>query len=797
MSAASRDGLETCMRPALPPTLPCAAAVWAGAWLAGQGMPEDFPAGPVAVAGCMLVACALLLVLGRRASATLLAVLALACGAGAGSAWLHFAHQEAMGREALAEGPAAYAFVVQSDPRPSSYGDVSFKATAVPVRAGSDGTFEVWVSLKGEGVPCLGEVLTVKGFFSRLDESSDYERSRYLQGCALKLRASGAVSAGFQAGPVGAVRAFRADMLARLGDLGEAGPSLVAGVVFGDQAAVSSSGVSDTFSKLGISHIIAVSGSHLALVAALGSRLVRRARLRPCVATPLLLGLLGVYVCLTGFQVSALRAFVMSAVALGAGAAHRRAQGLSSVCVAVVCLVLAWPSCAFSLGFQLSVASVVALVAFGGFVQSWFCALLPRRAPEALTSTLSLTALAQLATAPLTLPVFGTVPVFALVANAVFVPAVGAVVTAGVVWCVLGLCMPAPAALLLGPIEAASTWLCAAACWLAGLGPVAPVVDVGAAPLWVACAVSAGLLYLFWPRPTRRRARCAAAAAVGACAVVLGVALLVPVERMVVLDVGQGDAILLQASGRAVLVDTGPDESVVRALARQHVWRLDAVVLTHTDLDHVGGLAELVGHVGVGQVVFARGVPEDLERQSSALLGTIEEGLRAQVVEAGAGDVIRAGDMSLEVLWPRGPVAGDENADSLVAVATWGAPGGDGGAAGQAAMRALLTGDAESDVVGPLVEQGLAGRIDVLKVAHHGSAVSTTPEMVRALSVAVGVASAGADNPYGHPRPECVEAVEESGAVFVCTAQAGDVAFYPSGGAIRMRCSRDAPLGDS
>ena len=109
-------------------------------------------------------------------------------------------------------------------------------------------------------------------------------------------------------------------------------------------------------------------------------------------------------------------------------------------------------------------------------------------------------------------------------------------------------------------------------------------------------------------------------------------------------------------------------------------------------------------------------------------------------------------------------------------------------------MTALLTGDAESEVVAPLIERGTVGHVDVLKVGHHGSAVSTTPEMVRGLSAYVGVASAGKDNSYGHPRQECIDAVLEGGARFVCTATAGDVTFYPLVDAIRVSCARELPF---
>ena len=801
------------VRPTLPVTLPCAFCLWAAVWWVGQSW-DGSVAVPVLVVPIAFLAMAALMA-GKwfgKPAAFLFAALAASWVFGFVTASLHFAQQDAAAADARREGVASYAYVVQTDPRTSSYGSVRFRARAVPREGVDASSFDVWVSLglDSEGsqeVPHLGEVLDLRGAFVSLDRTQDYEASLYLQGCALKVRAIDAGSQGFASGPVGMVRSFRAQMLSRLGPLDEEAPSLIAGVAFGDQAAVASSGVSDTFSKLGLSHLVAVSGSHLALVASLASTLVARARLRPAVRSAALVALLALYVCLTGFQLSTLRAFVMSAVGLLAAVAGRRSQGLASIGLAALVLVLVSPTCVFSLGFQLSVASVFALVMFGRLAQSWMEALLPRRCPQGLVETLSLTLLAQAATMPMTLPVFGTVPVLSPLANVVFVPLVSVVLLAGLVWCVLAPWAPPLAAAVLWVDRVLSGVVCHAANGLASLGAVAPVVELGAAPLWTAGLVAAALAYAVWPSPSPRVAR-RAFGLVSAVAIAAFVVVVVwPVERMVVLDIGQGDAILLQSGGAAVLVDTGPDDAVLAALARQHVWKLDAVVITHTDLDHAGGLAELVGHVGVDRVVFAQGVWDKLVQESSDLVGVVQEGLHAQVGQVSAGDMLQASNLTLSVLWPQGPVAGDENVDSIVMLAAWGnasanstaaVPAGNPGdvpqASGAPTMTALLTGDAESEVVAPLIERGSLGHVDVLKVGHHGSAVSTTPEMVRGLSAYVGVASAGKDNSYGHPRQECVDAVLEGGARFVCTATAGDVTFCPQVDAIRVSCARELPF---
>ncbi len=814
MNATRRRKRVTCdddipIRPAVPLVLPCAAVVWLATWCVGRSWSGGASWALVAAPAIVCASAALLLgrLRIRHTTASIVPLLGLLAASwlmGAACTAVHCFLQDEAARIALGARPSSYTYVVQTDPRLTSYGDLTFKASAVPREGTGLSRFDAWVSLKTRGtgnedMPHLGEVFEIQGDFSRLDSSSDYEASKWLQGCALRLRATQAENLGFEAGPVGAVRAFRAEMLARLEPLSRNGPSLIAGVVFGDQAAVALSDVSDTFSKLGLSHMVAVSGSHLALVASLSSAIVARARLRPFVRSGVLTLLLGMYVCLTGFQISALRAFVMAAVGLFAAVVGRRSQGLASVGLAALVLLLVSPACAFSLGFQLSVVSVLALVVFAPLAQSWAGALLPKATPRFLVETLSLTMLAQLATLPLTLPVVGTIPVLSCLANVVFVPLVSLVLLLGLLWCIVALVLPAASSPCLAAAGLLAGAVCAVSEALAGVGPVAPVVDVGDFPFWAPCAAGMLLLYAAWPRATVRAARGLAAGAGGVLFGMLLIAALLPAERMVVLDVGQGDAILLQGGGASVLVDTGPDDAVLYALARQHVWKLDAVVITHTDLDHAGGLPELVGHVAVDRVIFAEGVGQNLAKESPALLETVRDGLKAQLVEVSSGDVLNAGTLAIEVLWPAAPVNGDENADSLVMLASWcGVPADAADAGGSvrpdSCMSALLTGDAESQVVGPLIERmGLCG-VDVLKVGHHGSAVSTTPEMVRSLGARLAVASAGLNNPYGHPRPECVEAVERGGARFVCTAQAGDIAVSPQSGALRVRCARELPL---
>jgi competence protein ComEC len=219
--------------------------------------------------------------------------------------------------------------------------------------------------------------------------------------------------------------------------------------------------------------------------------------------------------------------------------------------------------------------------------------------------------------------------------------------------------------------------------------------------------------------------------------------------HLVVLDIGQGDAILIVApSGEAALVDGGPDPDLTmrRLGERLPFWqhRLNVLVLTHPHEDHVAGLVSAIERFDVGMVLEAG---RDYENPTyPRFLALAHNEPNATYRLARAGDVIPLGHAAkLTVIYPAAGDAaaplldGDINNGSVVMLLE--ANG----------FRALLTGDAEAPVEAQLLERGLLGPVDVLKVGHHGSESGTTPEMLAVLRPRIAIISCGADNEYGHP----------------------------------------------
>src|SRR5688572_17392237 len=251
---------------------------------------------------------------------------------------------------------------------------------------------------------------------------------------------------------------------------------------------------------------------------------------------------------------------------------------------------------------------------------------------------------------------------------------------------------------------------------------------------------------------------------------------------MTVLDVGQGDAILLEGpTGGRILVDTGPDPDLLLSLLDERLpaWdrRLDLVVITHPHEDHVSGLALLLDRYRIGGVaepgMIGPGPGDAAFRRRMAELNW-------QTRVIAAGDGLALDGVRIAIQWPppgsvplRSTDGGTGvNNVSLVLDIRFGQ------------RRMLLTGDVEEQIDPRLLAAGLAepeAPLDVLKVAHHGSATATTDAFVAQMAPRVAVISAGWGNPYGHPSPDTVARLEQGGAQLFRTDLDGTIAISTDG----------------
>lgn len=650
-------------------------------------------------------------------------------------------------------------FVVRGDP---SINDGAYSYTC-DAYAGEKRLGQVRLSCDRElGV---GSHVRAIGRISRL-ENDAYGRSRVLRGEVRKVKAVRIVSV--DEGSSGPLLRLRNGLLASIAPATDPARALIAGVVCGRSAELRAQPAGDWFSVTGTAHLIAVSGSHLAIVGFVIEGVLQKTRCSRGLQRAILAITLVGYAAFTGASPSAVRACCMVFATLVVNGAGRRRHGLSALFVTMSIFVLLRPTVLFEMGFQLSCASVFAILCFCPYATY---ALGKLGVPSGVASMLSVTLCSQLATLPITIPAFGTFSLIAPLANAVIGPVVSLLLAVSIVLVPFSLVEPLQAWALVVPMIAARCAL-----FFEQLYAAVPGASVSVPPdsMWiylVPCLLA--VLLVCWPRPRARPM------AVGLLCLMLAAA--VPYvywdrfapPSVTVLDVGQADAILVRQGGAVALVDCGLDERVVSALVRNNVHHIDAVVVTHWDEDHWGGLPDVLDQFSVGAIVVA----------ADALDGAPAEVLNRPGVtyrQVACGDTVDIGAFRTRVMWPFDTVDGEGNEDSLVLLLSYAQEG--------KSLRVLLTGDAELDQEREFVQE--VGDIDVLKLGHHGSKVSVDTDLLGTLKPELSIASAGEGNRYGHPSDACIDAVRDAGGAFACTIEHGDITVSPTAKGFAMRCQR-------
>ncbi len=565
--------------------------------------------------------------------------------------------------------------------------------------------------------------------------------------------------------------------------LGEGMPSreaeLARGFVLGDDERIDEK-TKEEFRRSGLSHLLAVSGENVTLLALLAMPLLGGLGIPLRERLIWVLGLIAVYVPVAGAGPSIQRAGVMGAVGLLATLGGRRASRLYALALAAMVTLAVDPGVAGDIGWQLSFAAVLGILLLATPLRRAFVARFGKSPwRRALAEGLAVTIAATLATAPLIAFHFETLSTTTLFANVLAMPAV-----APAMW--LGMCSAGLAqvpGMPLEPLNVLNSLLLAyvaqVASWCAAPGWAEVRVHLDAGGLVASYLGMGGLalvgLYLKRFKLFGPALRGAAAVAALAAAVCFGLpgaggSELPPVTglRIEILNVGQGDAILLQPAGApAVLVDGGPPgDGLARKLADAGITSLGAAVITHDQSDHAAGVEELFGRVPIGRLAFAR-----LGRQ--ALAAASAAGVEPERVAA--GQVLRSGALRLQVLWPpqellTGPLDGeDPNQQALVLEARW------------HGFSMLLTADAEAETV-PLDP----GPIDVLKIAHHGSDDAGLGPLLNRIRPKLAVISVGDGNPYGHPTAGTLATLARHRLPTLRTDEDGDVVIDVEGGSFRV-----------
>jgi competence protein ComEC len=490
----------------------------------------------------------------------------------------------------------------------------------------------------------------------------------------------------------------------------------------------------------GIYHLMSVSGVHVALVAGLiwllGGWLPRPLRLLSMLAAIVL------YLLLVGPIPSLVRSAVMGGLAVLALLAERPPAAANALGWAVIVLLVDQPDLALSPAFQLTVSATAGLLLLApALARRWQGRFLRPRIAEGIAASVG----AHLATFPWAIPRFHLLSPLAPLLNVPAVPWTGLALIASLLWTGVALVSPALAGHLLPALDL----LAAPFSWPSRTPPelwLPTPLALSMPWAWgIAIGITAALLLL---RPRRAFVVLGIVGTVAA----LGCAGQRWRERetrdpeLAMIDVGQGDSILLRDGDRAILIDGGGSRggdiggrALLPALLAEGVDRLDALVMTHPDNDHCGGLVDIAAYLPVREVWMAPGW--DRHGCAGKLLDL--PGVRPRFLWRGKR--LAVGRWRLAALHPAADDAGPVNERSLVLLAE---------ANGR---RALLTGDIERGAERELADCCAKDlRADLLKVAHHGSRTSSTEDFLDAVAPRLALISVGVDNVYHHPSPEIV-----------------------------------------
>lgn len=529
---------------------------------------------------------------------------------------------------------------------------------------------------------------------------------------------------------------------------GSAGAGLVPGLVLGDRTTADDALLED-MKIASLTHVSAVSGTHLAIVAMTALWLARWISHRPLSATAVAVVLVAGFVFIVGPAPSVIRAAGMGLVGAYAVVRGTGKRSLALIAAAVIGVLITRPELSSSIGFTLSVCAAGALIVLSQPMTTALC----RWMPPFAANLLAVPVCAQLGVFPVLLTIDSQPSLWSIPANVVAVPALGPIVIGGLAvlvsgglhlltgWAVFGYFADGVGWLLQWPAQ----WIALVSHTAAGLpGAVLPwAAGTLGIVVAVVLGVSVGVAVIGF-RKVRIR-RIAAAVAVGALVLGMGLPLIHrPAGDWTVAfcDVGQGSATAVRLSAEhALLVDAGPDEAKLADCLSALGVRQTSVIISHFDADHYAGLrAATTGGRTVAAVwASAPSLADPRAREVQALTGHEVRGLTE-------GMAFSSGDVRWEVLWPPPDMAeqtdGRNQISAVIQIET-------------AGVSVLVTGDVEEDGQRAMAAESI--QADILTAPHHGSRF-IDPSFFAQVGASAGIVSVGANNRYGHPTRQALDA---------------------------------------
>lgn len=549
--------------------------------------------------------------------------------------------------------------------------------------------------------------------------------------------------------------------------------------------------VQEAFSNAGLTHIMAVSGANVAFLILPLSFLLKLLGIGKKLSKLVIIAFLILFVFVTGFEPSVLRAVLMAGVILLSEVLYKKPDTYAAIAFSCILLLVISPCMLFNIGFQLSYAATLGIVMLYKNIKKLItCKFVPNKVAEIIGGTLA----AQLGVLPITLIHFNKLSLISIIPNILVAPILGLITILGMLMAILGQFSLYLSTLIgylnnifLSAVLYVTKWSSGVS--FAAITTVTPSLIMGAAYYVV-------IWFLFWYKPLKGISLKLrhGAAVLSIIAVFFLTGTLKPAcMEVTFLDVGQGDCAFIRTyTGKTVLIDGGGSTNpnniskvgervVIPFLLDSGICSLDAVIATHPHSDHIQGLGDVLKGLGTKRLIIPS-IENDAGFEE--LLSTAGS-KNIPVTRCFEGDRIRLDDRTvMQVLNPPGNWPGDEesfNNASLVLKLSYGH------------TSILFTGDVEAEVEERIVSSGTEDDIDVslldvdvLKVAHHGSAYSSGKAFLDAVDPQAAIISVGRNN-FGHPSEKVLNLLKESNVECFRTDECGAVVLKSDGSSIKIR----------
>ncbi|PKJ57045.1 DNA internalization-related competence protein ComEC/Rec2 [Bacillus sp. SN10] len=562
-------------------------------------------------------------------------------------------------------------------------------------------------------------------------------------------------------------------------------------LVFGDRQQMTFE-VEEQYQQFGLVHLLAISGSHIVLLMVIVYFILLRSGVTREIATVCLIFCIPLYMILAGASPSVIRASITGVLMLIAFICSIRLSSLDALSITAICMLIFDPYLVFNIGFQFSFV--------GSFALLLSAPLLLESGNGVIRNSIYISLISQLVSTPILLYHFGYYSPYSILLNILYVPFLSLIVLPCSI--VILICIPIIPFLAKSFANVLSIGLNLSNDLLSYCESLPFTrLNFGQTPilLVILYCVSIISVLMIWER---RMSKGMMSISVGIFLFISTCHYVYPYFResgsVTFLDVGQGDAILIRLpyDQEIYLIDTGGtirankeewqrkkhefsvgNDILIPYLQKEGIKKIDKLIVTHGDADHIGAAQELLSNITVKEVVFGR-------KEQEAILEKVvkKQALEKEVKisEVGEGESWSVNEAEFFVLAPTGKERSENNASIVL----WAKLGG---------ITWLFTGDLEEEGEKGLVATYPDLRADVLKVAHHGSNTSSITPFLSAVQPNIAIISVGERNRYGHPHKEVIERFEKMGIEIWRTDKQGAISYVFKGerGTFRSKITYD------